>query len=288
MKKIFSILLAYALLLGTAACSSSETTNPEASVENTSSFSTASSDTSEAAPTPEPVTEEEKEEVQEILENDKIPDKVEEETTVEVDGNKVTIKPDGSKEIETEDGETIEVKPDGSINKPVPTPSPTASATVKPSEKPSEKPTVKPTAKPTVKPTMKPTAKPTAKPTEKPTPKPTKKPVPAELKPYMPPFDKSAIRQDAIDYMLSSYPKAELHTEFTTSNSSFYPPICTYDFHFEQKTHEEKIISAGYLRRDVYDDCDYIGAEAAGGSFYFNIVVEDYDNDNIRVYVLYG
>ena len=88
--------------------------------------------------------------------------------------------------------------------------------------------------------------------------------------------------------MLSQYPQAELHEELTTSNAGYYPPICTYDWHFEMQSYEKQIDSAKTLKQYIHEDCDYIGTDAAGGPFYFNIVVENYGTDNIRIYVLYG
>ena len=55
MKKLFSVLLACALLLGTAACASSESTAPKAEASASSA-----EPTSTPSATPEPVTEEEK------------------------------------------------------------------------------------------------------------------------------------------------------------------------------------------------------------------------------------
>ena len=105
----------------------------------------------------------------------------------------------------------------------------------------------------------------------------------------MPPFNKAAIRQDAISYMLAQHPQAELHEELTLENVGYFPPTCTYDWHFEMITSDKELIEAArYLRRNIQEYCDYLANYMDGGPFYFNVIIEDYDADNIRIYVVYS
>lgn len=288
MRNNFALILVGIILLGMAACSTYNSSNPSSRKDTVAENSNMnSSNPSESLVTSNSVTEEE------IEENNNLPNQVEKETTVDVEGNKVTLKPDGSKEIKMKDGKITEVKPDGSIKEPALTSSASSKITVKVTEKPTARPTMKPTTKPTINPTTQPTAKPTltpiAKPTVNPTPKPTKKPIPAELKPYMPPFDKAIIKRDAIDYMMSNYPKAIYDNSLTLEGVGYFPPICTYDWHFEMQTYEDQINSAAVLRQYICDDCDYLAADYMGGEpFYFNVILQDYDSDNIRIYIVYS